>query len=146
MISEPPISAVAHVIQLAVAPSFLITGIGAMLGVMTTRLARTIDRARYIEDLAPEDPGAAAEHRGELGVLRRRARLIGVSVGLCTLAALLIAAVIAILFLGAVITLDAATAVSILFIAAMVGLILALLFFLREVYVATASLRIGRRE
>jgi hypothetical protein len=145
MLTDPPISDVAHVIQLVVAPAFLITGIGAMLGVMTTRLARTVDRARVIEALDPDDPRYAAEFEREIAVLRRRARLIGLSVGLCTFAALLIAAVIGILFLSAVIELRAAMPVSLLFITAMVALILALLFFLREVYVASASLRIGRR-
>ena len=76
--------------------------------------------------------------------MRRRARPIGLSIGLCTFATLLIAAVIGILFLSALVELRAATPVSLLFITAMVALILALLFFLGEVYVASASLRIGR--
>jgi hypothetical protein len=145
MTVEPAISSVAHAIQLAVAPAFLLTAIGAMLGVMTTRLARTIDRARLIEDWVKGDPMLVAEHRAEVDVLRRRARLIGVTIGLGTFAALLIASVIGVLSLGAFVSFDASEVVALLFIVAMLSLIVALLLFLREIYVATASLRIGPR-
>jgi len=50
------ITAVAHVIQLSVAPVFLLSGIGAMLAVMTNRLARVIDRARTLEAKVTADP------------------------------------------------------------------------------------------
>jgi len=145
MVVDPAIGSIAQAIQLAVAPAFLLTAIGAMLGVMTTRLARAIDRARLIEDWVEADPRLAGVHRDEVDVLRRRARCIGVSIGLCTLAALLIATVIAILFLGDFVSFDTSLAVSLLFIGAMASLIAALMFFLREVYIASASLRIGPR-
>jgi hypothetical protein len=145
MIDEPSIYSVAHSIQLAVAPVFLLSGIGAMLAVMTTRLARAIDRARVVEDLVAGDPRAAGEHRAEIELLSGRARLIGWSVGLCTFSALLVAGVIAVLFLGAFLTFDPRVPVAALFVAAMVSLIAALLLFLREIYLATASLRLGRR-
>jgi hypothetical protein len=112
---------------------------------MTTRLARAIDRARLIEDWVEADPRLAGVHQDEVDVLRRRARRIGVSIGLCTLAALLIATVIAILFLGDFVSFDTSLAVSLLFIGAMASLIAALMYFLREVYIASASLRIGPR-
>jgi hypothetical protein len=143
MMEEPAISAIAHSIQLSVAPVFLLSGIGGMLAVMTARLSRIVDRARVIEAKAEaHSDGAAAS---ELAKLSRRARLISYSIGLCTLTALLIASVIALLFLSAFVTFDASVAVAVLFVSAMLVFILALLGFLREVLMASASVRFGRR-
>lgn len=143
---EPAISVIANVIQLAVAPVFLLTGIGAMLGVMTTRLSRVIDRARVVDGLVQADPLVAPEYQPEMTLLCRRWRLIGLSIGLCTASALLIAGVIAILFLGAFLGFDASVPVALLFIGAMFSLIAALLLFLREVYLASAGLNLGQHK
>lgn len=143
MLQETAIANVAHVIQLAVAPVFLLTGIGAMLGVMTNRLARIVDRARVVEGELNASPGDAA-CSSELDRLSRRARLISVSISLCTLTALLVSSVIAILFLGAFATFDASILVSALFVAAMLAFIVALLFFLREIFLAIGALSFGK--
>ena len=143
MLQEPPIAAVAHVIQLAVAPVFLLTGIGGMLAVMTNRLGRIVDRARRVEDDAGAQPEPALQE--ELVRLSRRARLISVSISLCTLTALLVSAVIAILFLGAFLAFDASVLVALLFVAAMLTFIVALVCFLREVFLAIEGLRFGKR-
>jgi hypothetical protein len=139
---ETSITAIAQVIQLAVAPVFLLSGIGAMLAVMTNRLARVIDRARVLENLLHASPGDAGIH-AQLATLSRRAALVGRSITLCTITALLICAVIALLFLGAFLAFDASVAVALLFVAAMVAFFVGLLSFLREIFLATASLRIG---
>ncbi|HEU0203752.1 MAG TPA: DUF2721 domain-containing protein [Burkholderiaceae bacterium] len=137
---------VSHVIELAIAPVFLITGIGAMLGVLTNRLARIIDRARVLEPLlaAPETSGREGMQH-ELRELVRRARLINRALTLCVLSALLICAVIVGLFISAYLSPDLTWAIAATFAAAMIALIFGLLMFLREVYVATASLRFGQR-
>ena len=138
--------AVAHAIQLAVAPVFLLTGISAILAVMTNRLGRIIDRARVLE--AKLD-GAAAEIltglRADLAILSRRAKLINRASTLCTTTALLVCTVIAILFLSAFLRFDASLSVALLFIAAMSTFFFALVWFLREIYLATVNLRIGPR-
>jgi hypothetical protein len=138
------VSAVAHVIQLAVAPVFLLSGIGAMLAVMTSRLSRVIDRARLLEarleGASPEVLQAAHTH---LAMLSRRAKLIGRAITLCTMTALLVCTVIAILFLSAFLHFDASIPVALMFIAAMLAFFLGLLWFLREILVATKNLRIG---
>ena len=138
--------AVAHAIQLAVAPVFLLTGISAILAVMTNRLGRIIDRARVLE--AKLD-GAAAEIltglRADLAILSRRAKLINRAITLCTTTALLVCTVIAILFLSAFLRFDASLSVALLFIAAMSTFFFALVWFLREIYLATVNLRIGPR-
>ena len=139
------ITAIAHVIQLAVAPVFLLTGIGAMLGVMTSRLSRIVDRARVLEVQEPGDEINIAMVESELVALSLRGKFINRSITLCTITALLISSVIAILFLGAFLKFNAAIPVALLFITAMLVLIVALLFFLKEIMLATSSIRIGRR-
>jgi hypothetical protein len=136
--------AVAHVIQLAVAPVFLLSGIGAILAVMTNRLGRIIDRARVLEDrLDRALPELVATLRADLAILSRRAKLINRAITLCTTTALLVCTVIAMLFLSASLRFDARIPVTILFIAAMATFFLGLVWFLREIYLATVNLRIG---
>jgi hypothetical protein len=141
---EYPDIAVAHVIQLAVAPVFLLSGIGAILAVMTSRLGRIIDRARVLEErLDRAAPELLAALRADLAILSRRAKLISAAITLCTTTALLICTVIAVLFLGASLHFNATIPVTILFVAAMAIFFLGLVWFLREIYLATISLRIG---
>lgn len=140
------VSAIAHVIQLAVAPVFLLSGIGAMLAVMTNRLARVIDRARLLEarldGTNTNEPRGRATRR-ELHTLARRAKLISHAITLCTVTALLICTVIAVLFTSAFISFDATIPVALLFIAAMLAFFFGLLWFLREIFLATRNMRIG---
>ncbi|HEV8724670.1 MAG TPA: DUF2721 domain-containing protein [Candidatus Binatia bacterium] len=138
--------AVAHAIQLAVAPVFLLSGIGAILAVMTNRLGRIIDRARVLEEkLDGASAGILASLRADLGILSRRAKLISRAITLCTTTALLVCTVIAVLFLSAFLRFDATIPVALLFIAAMSTFFLGLVWFLREIYLATVTLRIGLR-
>jgi hypothetical protein len=135
---------IGHVIQLAVAPVFLLSGVGAMLAVLTNRLARIIDRGRQLEAGLPGATQAATPGmRAELAVLSRRARLINWAISLCTVCALLICGVIVSLFLGPFLQLDLSALVAWVFIAAMIALCSALVSFLREIFVATRHLRIG---
>jgi hypothetical protein len=140
------VSAVAHVIQLAVAPVFLLSGIGAMLAVMTNRLSRVIDRARVLEGRLRIEPPAdpmADEIRRELATLSRRAHLVGRAIAMCTTTALLICTVIVVLFASAFLNFDVAIPVALLFIAAMGSFFFGLLWFLREIFVALRALRFG---
>jgi hypothetical protein len=141
---NPSVTAVAHVIQLSVAPVFLLSGIGAMLSVMTSRLGRVIDRARALEHAVlsrREAPPALVTN--ELSALARRATLISWAITLCTVTALLVCSVIAVLFVGAFLTLDTSTTVALLFITAMAAFVVGLLLFLREILLATATVQIG---
>ncbi|WP_211242808.1 DUF2721 domain-containing protein [Sinimarinibacterium sp. CAU 1509] len=137
------VGTIAHVIQLAVAPVFLLTGVGAILGVLANRLARVVDRARSLElRRAAADGDAARRLDVQLLTLSLRAKLIGRAITLCTLTALLVASVIITLFLGAFVPFDLTVPVAAMFILAMLSLIAALIGFLREVFMATRSLRI----
>ncbi len=144
MQQDTGINAVAHAIQLAVAPVFLLSGVGAILAVLTNRLARVIDRSRALDtQLATSPPQATAGIRAQLEALSRRAQLISRAITCCTITALLVCAVIATLFVGAFASFDASVPVALLFVAAMVALFAGLLSFLREILIATANLRIG---
>ena len=143
--AESQVTAIAHVIQLAVAPVFLLTGVAATLGVLTSRLARIIDRARILEERLPTAVGG---NRGPAisassSCSSRRARLMNRAIGLCTTCALLICAVIVTLFIGAFLKTDVSLVVGPLFVAAMLALFGGLLMFLREIRLATTGLRIG---
>jgi len=134
---------VAHAIQLAVAPVFLLTGVGALLSVLTSRLSRIIDRSRALDtQLGGRPPDSEAVIGAELRTLARRARLISQAIAACTLAALLVCAVIAMLFVGAFGRFDASVPVALLFVATMVALFVGLLAFLREIFIAIRSLHI----
>ncbi len=143
MITELPVTTIAHAIQLAVAPVFLLTGIAGILSVLTNRLARIIDRSRFLHGrLLPADETNEAIQT-ELKSLKQRARLIHWAIGLCTASLLLICSVVAVLFLGSFIALDMAVVIATLFIAAMFCLIMALLNFICEIFLATAHVRGG---
>jgi hypothetical protein len=144
MQTAAPISEIAHVIQLAVAPVFLLSGVAALLNVLTNRLSRIIDRARKLEEQERAAPGGVApELHAELRHLSQRARLINWAISLDTLCALCICALIAALFIGSSVSIGFARVVTVLFILSMAALFLSLLCFLREIYVATQGLRIG---
>lgn len=135
---------ISHVIQLSIAPVFLLTGVAALLGVLTNRLARVIDRARKLEDLLPHVSGEREKHvHDELHTLSKRAKLINRAISLATSCALLICLVIVGLFAAAFTSTRIEMYIGWLFVAAMVALIGSLVVFLREIYVATAALRIG---
>jgi hypothetical protein len=137
MESATDVTTVAHVIQLAVAPVFLLTGIGAILNVITNRLARIVDRSRV---LGSSDGQLKPAQKDEMALLTRRTRWVHWAVSLCTMSALLVCIVIAALFVGAVTGFDPSRTVSLLFILAMIALISGLLCLLREIFLATGNL------
>lgn len=138
------ITDVAHGIQLAVAPVFLLSGVGTVLSVLTNRLGRIIDRARALEGGLPAAAAdlAPALH-GELRTLSRRARLVNRAITLCTGCALLICVVIMMLFAGEALTRDLSSLIVVLFVVALGAFIGALLAFLLEIRKATEGLRFG---
>jgi len=136
------VSMVAHVIQQAVAPVFLMTGVGAILSVLINRLARIVDRYRSLNDSREYD---RTSRKKEMETLSRRAALIHWAISLCTICALFICIVIAALFVGSETGMDPSRVISILFIAAMLALIAGLLCFLREIALATGKIEVHER-
>jgi hypothetical protein len=147
---EPPVletvarTGIAHVIQLAVAPVFLLTGVGAILNVMANRLARIVDRARTLElKLGAAEGDARTELAQRLANLQRRAHMISRSIAMCVVTAVLVCGVIVTLFFGEFFAFEAAGPAALLFIAALLSFLLALIGLLREILLATATLRFG---
>lgn len=137
------LSDIGHIIQLSIAPVFLLTGVGTNLLVLTNRLARIIDRSRYLEGkLEGSDISADGEKkiRLEAEVLFRRARKINRAIALSTLCALFICFVVAFLFLDDAFNLKINTIIAMLFVSAMVSLTGSFIYLLREILMATEFL------
>jgi uncharacterized protein DUF2721 len=138
------VTTIAHVIQLSIAPVFLLTAVGAMLGVLSNRLSRAVDRARSLEARVKTAAGnEESAMRRQLRVLSRRIRMIYQAMVLCAVCALLICSVIVTAFASTLAGAVLAVPIAVLFIAAMLAFIGALLLFLREVHLAITTLQIG---
>ena len=139
--SSAAVSAIAHQIQLATAPVFLLAGIGAFLNVLANRLARVVDRART---LAAETSSLDHAHRvlalRELKLLSKRMTAANLAIAACTASALFVCFVVALLFI-APLTQVGASLLSSLFIVALGLLTVGLLLFLHEVQLAMRSIR-----
>ncbi len=136
---------IAHLIQIALTPIFLISAIGVTLNVLTSRLARIVDRARATEDVLrrPDHTHDGRDLHGVLSVLARRARYINAAITLITLSALFISLVVVMLFVNAFLRWDLSVFIACMFILSMLSLAAALSAFLIEVRVATNTLQIG---
>lgn len=138
------VTGVAQVIQLAVAPVFLLAGVGTTLNVLAARIGRIIDRARLMEDrLLTASPEHAEELHARLRVLSRRASLINRAIALCVLCGLLVSLVVAALFVSSSLHIDLAMPIAIAFVVALLSLAAALIYFLREVFIATQATTFG---
>ncbi len=131
---------ISRVIQQVLAPAFLLTGIGTFLSMLTQRLARVIDRAREVsfETATPDETADLAALRDTLAI---RTKLIQRGIMLCTLAAIMICGLISVMFIDALLDRSLARVIAMVFVAAMVTVMAGLIYFLREVLIATASLR-----
>jgi MFS family permease len=140
---EPHVSDIARTIQLAIAPVFLLTALGTILGVFSNRLGRIVDRTRVLSERMRDSQHAQlhAAMRSELEQLAGRRRLVNYAIGCATAAALFVCLLIAAAFFGSLLQLNVSRVLAALFIVAMLAFIAALVFFLREVLVAVASTR-----
>jgi Protein of unknown function (DUF2721) len=140
------IQEIGEVVRTAVAPVFLLSGVGVTLTLLTNRLARVVDRARALEQKEHKThENELNELTSSLSTLERRARLLGRAISLCTICALLVSMVVVTLFIGAFVRFNVSLIIATLFIVSMLSFIGGLLMFLREVFVATKHLRIGLR-
>lgn len=141
---ESHITDITRVIQLAVAPVFLLTAIGTLIAVLNVRLGRNVDRRRLIEEelRGTEENKQTDEQRArqrELQLLARRIRLIYFAMLSAGLGALLVCLVVAGAFVGALVAVDISREVAVLFILAMFAVIGCLSMFLREVFLAVTA-------
>lgn len=143
MIPLPAISNIAQTIQLAIAPVFLLAGIGAILNVMAGRLTRVVDRARALEALYSDSTGPEHQrHVWELRLLDRRMSIINAAIFLSVASAIAICVLVAMLFVTQLADLPYRQAVAIAFILAMTLLVAGLVLFLIEIRIAIRGFRI----
>lgn len=141
---------ISQVIELAVAPVFLLAAIGQTLNVLSTRMGRIIDRGRRLNELmdaAPKDSSFTVDSGQEIDeeqyLLARRARLIHRAIKFCTMSGLFVTMVIVGLFVDMLLHLPIDYFVGFLFAVALTCLITALITFLREIELGTKAFRFG---
>jgi hypothetical protein len=134
---------VSAAIRDAVAPVFLLTGIGSFLGVVVNRLGRTIDRARYLNNLNVEQQKKFLD---EFRIIQKRVKWMRWAIALFIVAGLCISLSIALIFIGVVIKLSVSNFILGAFIFAMFALILGILCFLREITFATQEVITWNRQ
>ena len=136
---------IAHVVQIAITPAFMLVGIGALLQVMTNRLGRVIDRWRALEaEIATCDGDRKRLLKNELAALDQRMANSHRAITLATTGALLDCVVTMLLFAGQFLSFPAAPVISILFAATMAVLIASLISFLMEIRISSRTLRVTR--
>jgi hypothetical protein len=139
---EAHVPQIAQAIQLAIAPVFMLTALGAIIGALNIRLGRAVDRRRQLEEriarLSPEEVPSA---RAELAVIGRRVWFVYLSILFAVVSALFICLLIAGAFLGAFVEVDISRPIAGMFVAAMLALIVCLLLFLREIFLAVSTPR-----
>jgi len=142
-VPDVSVSEVADVVRVAVAPVFLLSGIGAFLNVCASRLSRIVDRSRVIEPLLLASRGTEHDRIvADLRVLDRRIRLVSRAIFLTVLSALLICMVVVLLFAATLAHAHFGTAVALLFIASMIAIGSGFAVFLWETQVAARAVRI----
>jgi hypothetical protein len=141
---ENHVTSVTHVIQLAVAPVFLMTAIATLISALNVRLGRIVDRQRTLQEsvtvAARYDVAARLREFAQLG---RRAHLAYLAILAAVIAGLFVCLVVALAFVGVLFVVDLAKVLAVLFILAMVSLITSLTVFLREIYLAVSARQRG---
>ena len=137
---ESHILDISHVIQLSVAPVFLLTAIATMINAMNSRLGRIVDRRRKVFDRIDGDDATLTDYaKRELRTLQRRSHLAYLGIFFAVLSALLVCLVIVGAFVGALISVDLTKTVAVVFILALLSMIVSLGMFLREVFLGVGT-------
>ena len=146
MLQAPPslsVNTVADVVRIAIAPVFLLSGIASFVNVCTSRLSRIVDRSRDLEPKLLASRGREHDRwLGELHVLDRRMRLVSWAISLSVLSAVLICAVVVLLFSASITRMHVATAIALLFIGSMTAIGLGFAVFLVETRVGSRAVRV----
>jgi len=144
----PDVGSLAHVVQtlqLAITPAFLLSAIAALLNVLSARLGRVVDRARRLSDMF--DAANEKEQQNmseELRILNRRIRLASDAIFLCVASAMIVCAVVAVLFIARLIGFPLGDVIALMFILAMILLVIGLSMFMFEVRIATRAIQIRK--
>ena len=141
--SPTPLHEIIPVLQVAIGPVILISGVGLLLLTMTNRLGRAIDRARSLvrELREGREPDRAAT-LAQVAFIYRRARVIRLSIWLAALSVLLAAVLIIVLFLTALMQWDHGFIISLIFIACLGSLIASLVVFIYDIHLSLVALKL----
>ena len=141
------VSKLIPVLQVAISPVILISGVGLLLLSMTNRLGRVIDRSRFLWRELREVPGEDREAiHAQLKILSRRAELIRRAIIHASISVLLAAILIIVLFMMVLINFEAALLIIALFISCMLLLISSLITFIKDVNQTLTALKVETRE
>ena len=141
----PELTHLAQIIQLAVAPVFLLAGLGAFLNVCAGRLARIVDRTRSLEPRILKSRGREHERLvGEMRLLDRRIRVVNRAISTSVLATVFISLVVVLLFLAFLTGMKVGTAIALLFIGSMVCTGTGFAIFLYETRLGTKTVHVHR--
>ncbi len=133
----------APILQIAVGPVILVSGVGLLLLSMTNRLGRTVDRARELSrQLQAAAPGDRARLRSQLDILLRRAHLLRAAIALASISVLLAAVLVIVLFVTALFGLGTVPVIIGLFSSCMAALVVSLFLFLKDVNLSLAALKL----
>jgi len=145
------VNTVSQLIQLSVAPVFLLAAVAGLLNVFTGRLTRIIDKVEKLDKFV-ENKKASQDNYVEDDKLKRRRNFLAMrmentnlAIFFCTTTGLLVALVIVTMFLSALLEFKGSTFISILFILAMISLILSLIVFLKEIFYTTSFIKTQKR-
>ena len=135
------------ILQTAIGPVIVISGVGLLLLSMTNRFGRIIDSSRRLAEAARKAPQTRSDSLlGQLQILARRGRIVRLSITLASVSVLLAAVLVITLFLGALFRFEPVLLVVILFILCMASLIAALLLFIRDINLSLAALELEIQE
>jgi hypothetical protein len=139
---DPHLPEIAGVIQLAIAPVFMLTALGTVINALSLRLGRAVDRRRELEErLASMSKAEVPSAQDELAQIARRIRFVYLAIVFAVISALFTALLIAGAFVGAFVRTDLSYTIAGMFVCAMVALIVCLLLFLREIFLAVSTPR-----
>ena len=138
-----PLHELIPVLQVAIGPVILISGVGLLLLTLTNRYGRTIDRARHVVREVRECSDAHRQRlEGQIEILYHRARMIRLSIFLAGVSVLLASLLIIVLFLTALWKLEVGLLISLLFIFCMLSLSGSLLAFIRDINLSLVALKL----
>jgi hypothetical protein len=141
--SSTPLRELIPVLQVAIGPVILISGVGLLLLTLTNRFGRAVDRSRQLAREMREVEGREqARFTGQVQILYRRARLIRLSIIMAALSVLLASVLIISLFLTALMKLEVGPFISLLFIGCMLSLIVSLCAFIQDIHLSLVALRL----
>ena len=141
--SVTPLHEIIPVLQVAIGPVILISGVGLLLLTMTNRLGRAIDRARHLAgELGKMSPEKRPPLQAQVDIIYCRAKILRLSIALAVMSALLAAVLITTLFTTALMNLELGSFICLIFITCMVSLVVSLLLFIYDIQLSLTALKL----